>query len=326
MKFKIRFADQIVGILIIAAFVVLIFVIFMLGSHQRWFAKDHQYRTYFDTATGLSPNMAVQYKGFTIGSVKSFQLTEDDEVEVLFSIHSEYGGRVRQGSLVDLEVSPIGLGNHFFFYPGLGEDPLEENAHIPSLNSPQGQTLIQLGLAKVPPKTDSIAKLIAQVGVIMDSLNGVLVEVKDAFAGTEATALGRTITNVTDLTGNMNQTLEPVLADVKKISSDLGILADKLVEPDGLVSTVLDTEGAVYTNLESSLKSISGTLRNLEKTTGYLPAEMPQIAGLIMELRVTLGTVEDVLTALLNNPLLRKGVPPRVQTESNGVSPRGIAF
>ena len=67
-------------------------------------------------------------------------------------------------------------------------------------------------------------------------------------------------------------------------------------------------------------------LDNLEKTTAFLPSQGPQIAGLLVELRGTLRTAEDTLTALNNNPLLRGGVPPRVETQSGAASPRNIRF
>jgi phospholipid/cholesterol/gamma-HCH transport system substrate-binding protein len=335
MKFKIRFADQIVGFFIIIALILLIFVIFMLGSKQRWFAKDYFFKTYLDSAAGLGDNMVVQYKGFPIGNVKSFVLTDEDKVEVTFSIYDKYVSRVKQGSLVELRVSPIGLGNQFIFYAGLGEEPLEEGAMVPVVNSPQAENLIKLGLAHVPARDDNIAQLLAQVDgilttfnadllpeldVILQDLDDVLVEVKEAFSGTEKTSLGRTMGGIDGL---VNKSLEPILEDIKNISGDLEILAAQLVEPDGLIFTVLDTEGSVYTNLESSLTSVSGALRNLERTTAVLPVQVP---GMVSELRDVLRSAESVLTALLNNPLLKKGVPPSVEVQTGGTSPRDISF
>ncbi|MDR2185457.1 MAG: MlaD family protein [Treponema sp.] len=326
MKFKIRFADQIVGVFIILALLVLIVSIFMLGRSKRWFVKDYQFRTYFDSANGLTVDMAVQYKGFTIGYVKSFRLSDDDSVEVFFSINKDYGNRVKLGSLVELDVSPIGLGNHFYFYSGLGSEELEDGSFVPTVNSSQGRTYIQMGLAQVPPKNDSISNLIAQTTSIMNNLNGTLAEIRSAIMGTDATTLGRTLGGVETAVDSINGGLQPVLTDIKRITSDLEQFTEKLDEPGGIVSAAFGPGGDAYVNLEASLKSVSGILRNLEKTTDYLPQEMPQIAGLVAELRKTLGSVEDVLTALLNNPLLKNGVPQRVQVESNGTSPRGIQF
>ncbi|MDR1373569.1 MAG: MlaD family protein [Treponema sp.] len=326
MKFKIRFADQIVGVFIILALLVLIVSIFMLGRSKRWFVKDYQFRTYFDSANGLAVDMAVQYKGFSIGYVKSISLSDDDSVEVFFSINKEYGNRVKLGSLVELDVSPIGLGNHFYFYSGLGSEELEDGSFVPTVNSTQGRTYIQMGLAQVPPKNDSISNLLAQTTSIMNNLNGTLAEVRSAITGTDATTLGRTLGGVETAVDSINGGLQPVLADIRRITSDLEQFTGKLDEPGGIVSAAFGPGGDAYANLEASLKSVSGILRNLEQTTDYLPQEMPQIVGLVAELRRTLASVEDVLAALLNNPLLKNGVPERVQVESNGTSPRGIQF
>jgi phospholipid/cholesterol/gamma-HCH transport system substrate-binding protein len=335
MKFKIRFAEQIVGFCIIIALVVLVFVIIMLGSKQRWFAKDYYFKTYLDSAAGLGENMVVQYRGFPIGNIKSFGLTGEDMVEVIFSIYDKYVDRVKQGSLVELRVSPIGLGNQFVFYSGLGEELLEEGGLVPMVNSPQAANLIKMGLARMPVRDDNIAQLLAQVdgvlgqvntdllpglSVILQDLDNVLVEVKDAAAGTDKTSLGRTLGGIDQL---VNGSLEPILADIKHISGDLETLSAQLVEPEGLIFTVLDTEGSVYTNLESSLRSVSGALRNLEKTTALLPAQAP---GMISEVRDVLKSAEEVLTALLNNPLLKNGVPPRVDVRTGGTNPRDVAF
>ena len=35
---------------------------------------------------------------------------------------------------------------------------------------------------------------------------------------------------------------------------------------------------------------------------------------------------EDVMKALKNNPLLKKGVPERINTETTGTNPRDIEF
>jgi len=50
------------------------------------------------------------------------------------------------------------------------------------------------------------------------------------------------------------------------------------------------------------------------------------VAGLLMDLRVTMKTAEDVLVALTNNPLLRGGVPSRTESQNTDISPRGIRF
>ena len=325
MKFRIRYADQIVGAFLIAAFLTLVFVIVILGHRQRWFARDYSYKTYFDSAAGLSPNMAIQYKGITIGNVKSFKLTGDDRVEVIFTIRDTYVDRVKRGSLVDINVSPIGLGNQFRFYPGLGQ-PLEQGEFIPQVNSPEGKAFAQSGLAYLPSHDDNISILLGQI-------NTLVADIDNALKGTDATSLGRTllgveeaVTGVSGLPDTVKQTVDSVAGEIAPILADLQQVTQKLSDPDGTVATVLDGKGEVYASLESSLQSLSGILKNIDKTTSYLPADMPQVAALLTEVRAAVQTAEDVLVSLTNNPLLKGGIPAKVQTQSSGTSPRDIAF
>jgi phospholipid/cholesterol/gamma-HCH transport system substrate-binding protein len=347
MKFRIRFADQIVGFFLLLAMVSVVFIIIMLGRSQRWFAKDYSFSTVLDSATGLSKNMPVQYKGFTIGNVKSFHLTEADEVEVIFLIHELYLDRVKKGSMVELMVSPVGLGNQFLFHTGKGPELLSSGDFVPAVGSAQAKAFIQQGLAAAPRHDDSITLLMNRASTVLDEINRILVQVENAFQGTDATAIGqivggvnRTVAEVETLPGTINKTaaditqdiddlkamLEDELGQINPILTDINALSSKLNDPDGLVYTVLDTDEAVYQNLVSSLNSVSSILENLDRTVAFVPGQLPQIAGLIMDLRVTMKTAEDVLIALTNNPLLRGGIPERTETQSSGTSPRDIQF
>ncbi|MDR1058599.1 MAG: MlaD family protein, partial [Treponema sp.] len=274
MKFRIRFADQIVGLFILAALASLVFVIVMLGRSQRWFAKDYSFTTSFSSAGGLSKNMAVQFRGFAIGNVKSFTLTAENEVEVSFFIYDQYLDRVKEGSLVELMVSPVGLGNQFLFHPGMGE-VLKENAFIPAAGSAMAQDLILRGLASAPRHDDSIS-------LLLNRISGIAAQLDDAFrGGARTTSIGRIVGNVEEtlegvktLPGTVDRTVGNITGEVEDITlrvetaldalgpilGDIKALTAKVNEPDGLVYTVLDTEEAVYTNLVSSLKSISGIL------------------------------------------------------------------
>jgi phospholipid/cholesterol/gamma-HCH transport system substrate-binding protein len=347
MRFRIRFVDQIVGILTVIALAVLVAVIFILGSHQRWFARDFQYLTYFDSAVGLSNNMPVQYKGFTIGNVKSIRLTEDDRVEAEISIFDNYADRVREGSLVELRVSPIGLGNQFLFFVGLGSNLLEEGTVIPNSRSPEARDLIARGLAAVPRQDDSITILVSRANALLENINKVVVQVEAAFAGTDQTFLGRAlgkaegtisaagetletvegvVSGVPGMVENIQGSLDGLLADIRPVVKNLEAVSGMLAAPDGTVALVLDGEGEIYANLAASLKAVSATLRNLERVSGFIPDQLPRIASLILELQEALRTAQDVLVALTNNPLLRRGIPQHDQTKTDGTSSRDIRF
>lgn len=341
MKFKIRFADQIVGFFIVLSLVSLVFVIVMLGRSQRWFAKDASFSTILPSAGGLGKNMAVQYRGFTIGNVKTFHLTENDEVEVIFTIHEEYSDRAKQGSVVEMMISPVGLGNQFLFHAGRGE-VLEEGAFIPVAGSAQAQELIRQGLAVELKHDDSISVLMNKASTLLDNINRTLAQVNEALGpGTDATEIGkmtgsiqRTLSGVEELPQSLdrtiitaNRTIDGIRAEIEPLLANVNAIVANLNAPDGLLSSVLDTDKEVYTGLVQSLGSVQAILGNLERATAFIPAQLPQLAGIIADVRVTMKSVEDVLVALTNNPLLKQGVPERIEDQAaSGTNPRNIRF
>ncbi|MDR2135191.1 MAG: MlaD family protein, partial [Treponema sp.] len=332
MKFTIRFADQVVGLLVVAAVAALVTVVILLGSGQRWFAKDYHFVTYFDSAAGLSKNMAVLYKGFTIGRVKSFDLTRDDRVEVRFYIFDTYITRVRRGSLVDISISPVGLGNQFHFYAGLGYDQIAEGEIIPTVSSAEGKQALDAGLAYIPKQDDSIGMILSQVNLVLASVETLAKDLTDAFEGTGDTTLGRTLGNLEETSRSLTEmpvmvqtaldqllgTVDQIAASVQPILANLQTVSEGLGDPDGSVARILDPEGPVYTGLVSTLESVSGTVESVEKTAAFVPAQLPQIAVMLDEAQRVLRGVEDTLTAVLNNPLLKNGVGSRVENQPTG--------
>jgi phospholipid/cholesterol/gamma-HCH transport system substrate-binding protein len=306
----------------------------MLGSRQRWFSRDYVYKTYASSASGLSENMPVLLKGMQVGNVKTIGLTEDDKVEVIFTIYDQYNDRVKEGSLIQILISPIGLGNQFVFHPGLGTKQLDENDLVPISRSEEGKELIERGLGFIPSQSDTIAIMMDKAYTILDELNL-------AISGNEASVLGRTFRNVEQTTSG----LPAEVAEIEKITRDISTITGELAGPDGVslmlrdistitgelagpggVSLMLDGTETIIADLEASVRSLSGILSDVKQSTAYLPREMPQIINLLTEVRTTLQTAEEVLIALRNNPLLRKGIPEHMETDTSGTNPRDIRF
>jgi phospholipid/cholesterol/gamma-HCH transport system substrate-binding protein len=280
--------------------------------------------------------------------VKSFDLTADDKVEVSFTIYDTYLDRVREGSLVEMRVSPIGIGGgQFLLHPGLLPTPLEGN-FIPTVNSDEGREYLEQGLVIISGQDDSITVIISRVNTLLQNINSVALQLRDAFRGTDTkTTLGRTVAELEEtvrgassLMENVDAGLKPSLKNAEQITeaiariaaqaesvvADLKIVAAELANPDNVALRILDPEGPVYTNLEKSLNAVSGTLESLELAADSLPARMSQVEMLILDLQGALAAAEDVIIALRNNPLLKNGIPDRVRPGTGGTSPRDISF
>jgi len=322
MKFSIRFADQIVGALVILALAILVFVIFMLGRSQRWFVRDHQYVTYFNSASGLSNNMEIKYKGFTIGHVKKFFLTESDTVEVTLSIYEEYSQRVKEGSLVEVQVSPIGLGNSFVFYPGKGIELIPELSEIPEANSVRGRQIIAAGMVERQESNDSIGNLFNNLNTLLRTLD---VSLSGAEGAGELT-LGKTLQNLESTTAGLTNLAQTLSDQISPILDDLQTVMAQVSDPSGTVMTVLGSEGSLAESLSSALESLAGIIENLENVSAFIPAQLPQIGVLISDVNNALRTAQDVLTAVANNPLLKGGIPEHKETGPGAASPRDMEF
>jgi ABC-type transporter Mla subunit MlaD len=166
----------------------------------------------------------------------------------------------------------------------------------------------------------------------MNSVSSILTHLDEALGeGSDTTEIGqimrsvqRTLAGVEELPLMIGKLLSDILAEIAPILSNVNALLAQLNDPDGLIHTVLDTDREVYTGLVEILGSVSGMLENLDRTVAFIPGQLPQIAGLITELRMTLRTAEDALTAVINNPLLRGGVQERPEHRPTG--PRNIRF
>jgi phospholipid/cholesterol/gamma-HCH transport system substrate-binding protein len=323
MKLMIRFADQIVGALIIIAVGILVFVIFMLGSSHRWFIRDNEYGTYFGSASGLSQNMPVLYKGFTIGRVKSIKFNmANDRVDVQFSIFKEYTDKVKQGSRVELISSPISAlgGNQFMFYPGLGleKEPLPSGTVIPPVNSPESQNLPDRHLTSVPARDDSINNLLSQVQTLLGSFNEALGDGRLTGIVDDLKVTTGKISGDLDINGLMSE-LIPAIENLREVSA-------KLKAPDGSVMSFLNSEGDLYGNLDKTLGGAAGSLKELEGTIGDIHTQTPQLAALFGRLLTTLRSVNQVLESVKNNPLLKGGVPEQTETRAGGSNDRKMEF
>ncbi|HOZ72321.1 MAG TPA: MlaD family protein [Spirochaetales bacterium] len=354
MKFKIKFADQIVGLFIIVALAFFAVIVVLIGANQRWFAKDYRFVTSFPSAAGVAPGTSILMKGFTIGKIDKLRLNADNAVDADFHIYDTYYDKVREYSILELTVSPIGLGSQLLFHPGTGEARLEEGAFVPTADSIQGQSLIDQELVVIPPKDDTITRLLANVNPLLENTNKTIVtvnrtltEVNRALAGQSSGPLGDIVGDVSvaaaalpgamagvgGIVGDVESRVAilldqagSLLAELETIAGNLAATTEAVRDPTGLVTTLLDPSGSIKTFLDDDdalykkVMSIVGeadkAVRSLQGIITGLNGEMPKIAGLLNETKAAIKQAQDVLEGVKNNPLIRGGVTERVEQES----------
>ena len=331
MKFKIKYADQIVGGLSIFAIAALIFLTFFILSTQKWFVKKHNFYTKVSSASSVNEGMALQYKGFGIGKVKKITLEDDDNVVVHFYVLDEYIDRVSEGSIVELSVSPIGLGSSFLFYPGTSSRIIADGAYIPEKATPEAKELIKDGKVVIPESNDTLNTIIGSATSLVNHIDELVQEINQLLAGNEELPLAKTINEINTILSQVSallagddsipmaaiindldttvDTLNSILSDVNGLTSD----------PQGLVPKLLETEESKGT-FDKLYAALDKTIQDLNGISGSLDSEMPQVSILLAQVQTLLKQVQDVMVGLKNNPILKKGVPER--TEQQAATPK----
>ena len=354
MRFRIRFADKIVGIFILLAILGVAAVLILLGLNQRWFARDYAFWTRFASAEGISVGMPIKLKGFEIGRVDQISLGRDNFVEMEFHVYDTYHAKMVQGSVLEKSSSALGLGTGLLLHSGASDaEPLPEFSLVPSSDSDEGRRLLATRKAAAPTQSDPIATLLGQVQPVLEEIDLTVVAIRQVadtlnrdLQGRGAGPLASTLKDVAgaahevagaahDVAGTAHEVnaiasrLEAIAANLEKLSAGLSDptgLARRLLDPQGSVATFLDDDTQLYDQISGSLEELKAVIAQLAEFTRFVNSTQPQILGLLEQGRTTLDQGQDVLEAVKNNPLLRGGVPTRPEQQTTFQSYRDEDF
>ncbi len=338
MKFKIRYATQLVGLFVVAAVGFALVVLVALGTGQGWFEPTHTYYTTVSSAAGLSAGMSVEYKGFEIGRVRGYELTKEDNVKIEFFVRGQYLDLVDEDSVVELTGIPL-VGGELLLHRGIAEtEPIPDESFIPSWDSPEGRALREEGRVVVSRPDDALSRIIADIDPILERVPRLLDSTLELIAGADATLstmerevlaqlegpIGELLSSSNQLVRRLDTTVaeaEATLANVERLSEDVAAAAATFRDPEGIIpqllgpgsaSMILEDEGQLYRRVDNLLAEMEDTMREVHTLTRFVGTQTPQIAGLLEEGREALELGHDVLLGVRNNPLVRGGIPERM--------------
>ena len=340
MRFRIRFADKIVGIFILLAILGVAAALILLGLNQRWFARNYAYWSRFASAEGLSAGMPVKLKGFEIGRVDEIRLGRDNLVEMEFHVYDTYHDKVMPGSVLEKASSPFGLGTGLLLHPGPGQaTPLPELSLIPSSDQEEGRRLLLIERGTEPSQNDPIASLLGQVQPVLEEIDRTVLAIRQLadtlnrnLQGQGQGPLASSLNDVAGATRRVNALLaqlEAIAANLQATSAGLRDptgLVKRLLDPKGSVATILDDNNQLYDRILGSIEELNAVIAQLAAFTRFVNTTQPQILGLLEQGRATLDQGQEVLEAVKNNPLLRGGVPPRREQQTTFQSFRDEDF
>ena len=292
MKFKIKYADQIVGILSLIAIIALIFIIFLIGSTQKWFVPKHNYYTIINSASNISAGKAITYKGFEIGKIKSFTLEDSDLVRVNFYITDDYRSKAVRNSIIEILTSP--LGSSVVFYPGNSKDFLPDNSFVPERSSDEAKELLKYRMVSVVEQTDSLNTILAMATTLVGDIDTLVKQINIAIEGKEETPLAYTIAQVNEILTNINE-----------LTSDSTGIVPKLLEDE-------NSQGSIA----NVLMQLDTTMGDINSITSSVEGNMPGVSIMISQMQTLLKQMQDVMEGIKNNPLLKNGISEKPEKEN----------
>jgi phospholipid/cholesterol/gamma-HCH transport system substrate-binding protein len=326
MKFKIRFADQIVGIFVLAAVVAVAIVLILIGVNQRWFAKNYYFTSEFATGSGLVVGMPISFKGFDIGKISGMSLNQRDAVDVHFYVQDTYLDRVKPDSVLELTSSPIGLGTTLKFHSGRNTlPPVAEGAFIPSLDSDEGRQLVVDGKVDIPRDADVIGSVIAKLNPLLDETRLTIAEIRRSAAtinlalnggggpmGTMVSDLSRTPGRVNTAVDDISGRINTVLDKVSVISDNVNAISVQTRGVIGDLSTNLDVISQNLKEMTGSLKNTQGLAKRLLDPQGSIDTFLNDSNELYNQVDASLKNVNAITAQLKSFVDFINGTRPQV--------------
>lgn len=304
---ELRWSQLKVGILTLFALAALTGIIFILsGSTGGLFARKLKLRAYFENANGLKVGAPVTLDGVTIGNVISVRIAphhEPDAVEVVSRVGVNYLPSLHTDSTVAINQAGV-LGDAFLDISSVhatGPEPTD-NATLRTDPIPGIQDVIRTSQVSI----ESINKVVAKVGVLLDTLNsgqgtaGMLLNDPEV-----AKKVIRTINQLQVLSENIASgkgSVGKLINDddlynrIDSTVAKLDAITTRLDNGEGTAGKLLKDE-ALYKNLNSTIANTNELLAGINSGKGSLGrlAKDPALANKIEETLTHLnGILKDM--------------------------------
>ncbi|MCK9425999.1 MAG: MlaD family protein [Ignavibacteriaceae bacterium] len=333
MKFKLRYSEKIVGTFLIAALIIIAASTGYLLLHNKVFEKKFLFKAKFGDAVGLSSSTPVYFRGFKIGVITDYELTEDNYILADFKVYEEFRKKIVKKSALLKSVNPVTSTSTIEFLQGPENfSELAEGSMIPAIDIPEGEILLAKNMVK---KTgDPLSTVIYNLAAFSENIN------KDN--NVDKGAFFRALVNMADaaegmkkITDNLNIDIESIskpdkygrrpmaslVVNAAQISDSLRVMTglvnhslmrlDTVItaysQPEGLVAKMIDPDGKqIIEPIRKTISNLNDVLPKLEKFSEFLVTQQGQFVIILKQLVETLDEVQVTFETINNGPLIGK--------------------
>jgi phospholipid/cholesterol/gamma-HCH transport system substrate-binding protein len=287
MAYRFKHLEKVVGAFLTLVILIVVVVVVFIGRERRWFEKQFEFSTEFWRGEGLKPGLVVAIKGIQIGEVKSVFLTEENWIDVRFSVYEEYTERIRKDSVAKLR-SPLIGSKVLEIIPGEKDQlPLENGSYIWSEDTDEGAKILKV--REKEEKQDQLTKILNNVERLTD--------------------------NLSDTQGNLEQALSKLREFFDMLSDKEGSLSRTLRNLDQMTSSIEGKEGSIgkllydnyelYNNIISLMEKLNLIMEDVKELSGTVAETSPEIKAAIEQANMTMDEAIGLIRTLQDNFLVK---------------------
>jgi len=296
--FRLRHADRIVSIFLLAVLSVLIVVAVLVVKGQELFAERVMYWSIFDSAEGLTAESPVRIAGLDVGKITKVELTDDDRVRVELEILQRYTDRlVADADGLDCNKSfdrPKGCGSRLVSPGGLG---------LGAIFTGGAGLVIQVGQrdnARIAP--GGYVPSEAEEGIMARLEREGLLEQLREIVSQASLMLAR----VNAPEGPFWKSLYNLEQVTSQAQSGEGVLGE-LMQPQ---SPLYRKVQASLSSLQKSMAQVENSTTHIQEVTGGVQAEMGKLTALISNLEKFSNDAAEAGRGLKRFAIESQKVPP----------------
>ncbi|NDC76872.1 MAG: MCE family protein [Chitinophagia bacterium] len=284
------------GAFVLAAVVILIASLFLIGRYQHLIGSHLALRARFSNVAGLRVGNNVRYSGIEIGTVRSLRIINDTTVEVSLSVKGDMANVIRRNAMASLGADGL-MGNKVVnIVPGNGAAELVQDG---DLLASRGSVEIEDVLRTLSGSSENILDITDGLRSTVDRINrseGLWKLLQDTILGEN---LRRASRDLATTTGNARE----LTADVRGIFED-----------------VRSGKGPVGTLLKDSILSynIRGTIRRMESVAAHAERLASELESLSRKVGDDYSRQRGVLQSALRDTALAGHVSRSLRNVEDG--------
>lgn len=283
--FKFRYVNEITGVFVLAAVLLVVVGIILAGHAQRWFEPVHRLNLIFppEGSFDLQKGAEVRILGALVGAVETISVAEDGSMTGQITIRGNFIRFVRSDSKA-IAKKKFGVAGDAFveITKGVGE-PL-----------PEGGSLVCVKDTEI---TEMVAEVVRQ---LREATVPAIEQVRKAVE-----AYTKLAEELHSPEGQLQQLLAHLNALVAGLERGEGTVGQLLRDP-ALANELREITGKV----NRSLDSVQNILADVEQVSSRIREESGDLPGLVLQSRETLRESEKLIAAIQRHWLLRRYVEP----------------